>query len=76
MRHVPEDKLTTTTFRTPMVLDFIIDKHPDCIVRIGWETCTSNVTFRELYYQLHRTRRSSEVERNDRVEKGLSSRAK
>jgi hypothetical protein len=31
-----------------MVLDFIIDEHPDCIVRIGWETCTSNVTFGEL----------------------------
>jgi hypothetical protein len=39
---------TTTTFRTPMVLDFIINNHPDCIVRIGWETCTSYVTFGEL----------------------------
>jgi len=41
-------ELTTTTFRTPMVLDFIINDHPDCIVGIGWETCTSNVTFGEL----------------------------
>lgn len=39
---------TTTTFWTSVVLDLIIDDHPDCIVRIGWETCTSNVTFGEL----------------------------
>jgi len=43
-----ESRHTTSTFRTPMVLDFIIDEHPDCIVRIGWETCASNVTFGEL----------------------------
>ena len=40
---------TTTAFWTSVVLDLIIDDHPDCIVRIGWETCTSNVTFGELF---------------------------
>ena len=43
-----KERHTTTAFRTPVVLDFIIYEHPDGIVRIGWETCTSNVTFGEL----------------------------
>jgi hypothetical protein len=44
-----EKRRTTTTFWTSVVLEFIIDNHPDCIVRIGWETCASDVTFGELW---------------------------
>jgi hypothetical protein len=44
-----EKRRTTTTFWTSVVLEFIIDDHPDCIVRVGWETCTSDVTFGELW---------------------------
>jgi hypothetical protein len=42
-----------------MVLDFIIDEHPDCVVRIGWETCTSNVTFGELKISEVRAKRET-----------------
>jgi len=56
---------TTSTFRTPVVLDLIIDKHPDCIVRIGWETCTSNVTFGELSSAMSKARGLNETRIDD-----------
>jgi hypothetical protein len=31
-----------------VVLDLVVDDHPDCVVGIGWETGTSDVTFGEL----------------------------